>query len=63
MATRGEAPYRQVITHGFTVDAEGKKISKSQGNDVDTQKLIQTYGAEILRLWTIMVDYREDMRF
>jgi len=63
VATRGEAPYRQVITHGFTVDAQGKKISKSLGNDVDTQKLIATHGAEILRLWTVMVDYREDMRF
>ena len=59
----GSAPYRQVITHGFTVDAEGKKISKSLGNDVDLAKLVATYGAEILRLWTIMVDYREDMRF
>jgi len=63
VGTRGEAPYRQVITHGFTVDADGRKISKSLGNDVDTQRIIQTYGAEILRLWTIMVDYREDMRF
>jgi isoleucyl-tRNA synthetase len=63
VATRGEAPYRQVITHGFTVDAQGRKISKSVGNDVDTQKLIGTYGAEILRLWTVMVDYREDMRY
>ena len=62
VATRGRAPYRQVITHGFTVDGEGRKISKSLGNDVDTQKLINTYGAEVLRLWTIMVDYREDMR-
>ncbi len=62
VATRGRAPYRAVITHGFTVDAEGKKISKSLGNDVDTQKLIQQYGAEVLRWWTIMVDYREDMR-
>jgi isoleucyl-tRNA synthetase len=62
VATRGRAPYDAVITHGFTVDAEGRKISKSLGNDVDTQKLIHTYGAEILRLWTIMVDYREDMR-
>ena len=62
VATRGHAPYRQVITHGFTVDGEGRKISKSLGNDVDTQKLINTYGAEVLRLWTIMVDYREDMR-
>jgi isoleucyl-tRNA synthetase len=63
VGTRGAAPYRQVVTHGFTVDKDGKKISKSLGNDVDTQKLIHTYGAEILRLWTIMVDYREDMRF
>jgi isoleucyl-tRNA synthetase len=63
VGTRGAPPYRQVITHGFTVDAEGKKISKSLGNDVDSQKLIASHGAEILRLWTIMVDYREDMRF
>jgi len=63
VATRGAAPYREVITHGFTVDAEGRKISKSLGNDVDSQKLIATYGAEILRLWTCMVDYREDMRY
>jgi isoleucyl-tRNA synthetase len=62
VATRGRAPYRQVITHGFTVDGEGRKISKSLGNDVDTQKLINAYGAEVLRMWTIMVDYREDMR-
>ena len=62
VATRGCAPYRQVITHGFTVDGDGRKISKSLGNDVDTQKLIHTYGAEVLRMWTSMVDYREDMR-
>jgi isoleucyl-tRNA synthetase len=62
VGTRGRAPYKQVITHGFTVDAEGRKISKSIGNDVDTHKLIAQYGAEVLRLWTIMVDYREDMR-
>jgi isoleucyl-tRNA synthetase len=63
VATRDQAPYRRVVTHGFTVDGAGKKISKSLGNDVDTAKLINTYGVEILRLWTIMVDYREDMRF
>jgi isoleucyl-tRNA synthetase len=63
VGTRGEPPYRQVVTHGFTVDAAGKKISKSLGNDVDVQKHIRTWGAEILRLWTMMVDYREDMRF
>jgi isoleucyl-tRNA synthetase len=63
VGTRGEAPFRQVITHGFTVDAAGRKISKSLGNDVDTQKLINAYGAEILRLWVSMVDYRDDMPF
>jgi isoleucyl-tRNA synthetase len=52
-----------VITHGFTVDAQGRKISKSMGNDVDTAKLVATYGAEILRLWVSMVDYREDVPF
>ena len=63
VATRGDAPYRQVVTHGFTVDAQGRKISKSVGNDVDTQKLVQAQGAEILRLWVSMIDYREDMPF
>ena len=63
VGTRGAAPYRQVITHGFTVDAQGRKISKSMGNDVDTQKLIATYGAEVVRLWVSMVDYRDDMPF
>jgi isoleucyl-tRNA synthetase len=63
VGTHGAAPYRAVVTHGFTVDAQGRKISKSVGNDVDTQKLIKTYGVEILRLWTVMVDYREDMRY
>jgi isoleucyl-tRNA synthetase len=63
VGTRGSAPYRQVITHGFTIDAQGRKISKSMGNDVDTQKLISSYGAEVLRLWVSMVDYRDDMPF
>ena len=63
VATRGRAPYEQVITHGFTVDGQGRKISKSMGNDVDTKKLIDNYGAEIVRLWVSMVDYRDDMPF
>src|SRR5882672_7071861 len=63
VGTRGRAPYDQVITHGFTVDGQGRKISKSMGNDVDTQKLIASYGAEIVRLWVSMVDYRDDMPF
>jgi isoleucyl-tRNA synthetase len=63
VGTRGAAPYRAVVTHGFTVDPQGRKISKSLGNDVDTQKLLHTWGAEILRLWVTMVDYRGDMPF
>jgi isoleucyl-tRNA synthetase len=62
-ATRGAAPYREAVTHGFTVDAQGRKMSKSLGNDVDTPRLLAAHGAEILRLWVAMVDYREDMRF
>ncbi len=63
VGTRGQAPYREVVTHGFTVDGDGRKMSKSLGNVVDPQKLIAQNGAEVLRLWVAMVDYREDMRF
>ena len=61
VANRSEAPYRQVITHGFTVDGDGRKMSKSLGNVVAPQKIADRFGAEILRLWVTMVDYREDM--
>ena len=61
VGTRGKAPYRQVVTHGFTVDADGRKMSRSVGNVIHPQQVIDRYGAEILRLWTVMVDYREDM--
>jgi isoleucyl-tRNA synthetase len=63
VGTRGQAPYKSVVTHGFTVDAAGKKISKSMGNDVDTPKLLNAWGAEILRLWVAMVDYRGDIAY
>jgi isoleucyl-tRNA synthetase len=62
VATKGAAPYREVLTHGFTMDQEGRKMSKSLGNVVDPQKIVAAQGAEILRLWVSMVDYREDMR-
>ena len=62
LATRGQAPYRQVITHGFVVDESGRKMSKSLGNDIAPQTVIEQSGAEILRLWVAMVDYREDVR-
>jgi isoleucyl-tRNA synthetase len=62
MGTRGAAPYRSVLTHGFVVDGEGRKMSKSQGNYVAPEELIPKYGAEILRLWTAAEDYTEDIR-
>jgi isoleucyl-tRNA synthetase len=61
VATRGVPPYSQVITHGFTVDGDGRKMSKSLGNTVAPQRVSDRLGAEILRLWVTMVDYREDM--
>ena len=62
LGTRGRAPYRAVVTHGFFVDEQGRKMSKSLGNTVDPQEIIKKSGAEILRLWTSMVDFREEMR-
>ncbi|QOC23626.1 isoleucine--tRNA ligase [Wenzhouxiangella sp. AB-CW3] len=61
VAMHGEAPYRQVLTHGFTVDAEGKKMSKSMGNVVAPQQVMKTLGADILRLWVAAADYRQEM--
>jgi len=56
------APYRAVLTHGFVVDGEGKKMSKSAGNVVAPQQVIQQHGAEVLRLWVAAEDYRDDVR-
>ena len=58
----GAAPYRTVLTHGFTVDGSGKKMSKSAGNVVAPQEVIDQYGAEVLRLWVSAADYRDDIR-
>jgi len=60
--TRGRAPYKGVLTHGFTMDSEGKKMSKSLGNTVAPQSIIQQYGADILRLWVVSIDYVNDNR-
>jgi isoleucyl-tRNA synthetase len=57
----GEAPYRQVLTHGFTVDAEGRKMSKSLGNVIAPQKIMNSLGADVLRLWVAAADYRQEM--
>ena len=59
----GAPPYRQVITHGFVLDGEGKAMSKSLGNVIPPQDAVKRGGAEILRLWVSMVDYRDDVRF
>jgi isoleucyl-tRNA synthetase len=62
VGTRDQAPYRAVLTHGFVVDGEGRKMSKSQGNYVTPDELIPKYGAEVLRLWVAAEDYTEDIR-
>jgi isoleucyl-tRNA synthetase len=62
VGTRGKAPYRTVLTHGFVVDGQGKKMSKSLGNVVAPQEVIKKNGAEILRLWVSAEDYRDDIR-
>ncbi|MDR1857230.1 MAG: isoleucine--tRNA ligase [Desulfovibrio sp.] len=62
IGTRGIAPYRSVLTHGYVVDGAGRKMSKSVGNVIAPQELIKKHGAEILRLWVSSVDYREDIR-
>ncbi len=60
--TRGRAPYKQVITHGFTMAEDGRKMSKSLGNTVVPQEVIKTSGADILRLWVASTDYADDQR-
>ncbi|RJG45695.1 isoleucine--tRNA ligase [Mesorhizobium sp. DCY119] len=60
--TRGRAPYNTVVTHGFTMDEEGRKMSKSLGNTVVPQDVIKQSGADILRLWVVTTDYWEDQR-
>ncbi|WP_188398055.1 isoleucine--tRNA ligase [Sporomusa sp. GT1] len=62
VATRGAAPYKGVLTHGFVVDGEGRKMSKSVGNTIYPQEVIKQYGADILRLWVASADYKADIR-
>lgn len=60
--TRGNAPFKTVVTHGFTVDEHGRKMSKSLGNTLDLQEATDAFGAEILRLWVVSCDYSDDLR-
>src|SRR4051812_22171563 len=62
LGTRGRAPFQQVLTHGFLIDLEGKKMSKSLGNSVEPENVIKQSGADILRLWVSMSDYRGEIR-
>jgi isoleucyl-tRNA synthetase len=62
VATRGTAPYKAVLTHGFVVDGDGRKMSKSLGNVIYPQEVIKKYGADILRLWVASADYKADIR-
>lgn len=62
VGTRGRAPYKGVLTHGFVLDEQGRKMSKSLGNVVAPQKVMEQYGADILRLWVMASDYSDDLR-
>jgi len=62
VGTRDQSPYKACLTHGFVVDGAGEKMSKSRGNVVAPEKIIQQYGAEVLRLWVASSDYRNDVR-
>ncbi len=62
VATSGTAPYKAVLTHGWVVDGEGRKMSKSLGNGIDPQEVVDQYGADVLRLWVASSDYHADIR-
>lgn len=61
VATKGVAPYKEVLTHGFVIDEHGKKMSKSSGNGISPQDIIKEYGADILRLWVLSSDYKNEI--
>ncbi|MBQ9594343.1 MAG: isoleucine--tRNA ligase [Synergistaceae bacterium] len=62
VAIKGQAPYKEVLTHGFTLDGEGRKMSKSLGNTIAPKEICDEFGADILRLWVASTDYRNDVR-
>lgn len=61
VATKGKAPYKEVLTHGYTVDEQGRKMSKSLGNGIEPQEIINESGADVLRLWVLASDYKSDV--
>ena len=62
IGNEGIPPYKSVLTHGYVVDGKGMKMSKSLGNGIAPQELIDKYGADLVRLWVSSADYREDVR-
>jgi isoleucyl-tRNA synthetase len=62
LGTRGRAPFKQIVTNGFLIDVDGKKMSKSIGNAIQPQDVIKESGADIIRLWTAMSEYQEEIR-
>ncbi|MDW7997928.1 MAG: isoleucine--tRNA ligase [Thermodesulfovibrio sp.] len=62
LGNKGKAPYKTVLTHGFTVDGQGRKMSKSLGNVISPQEIIKNHGADIVRLWVSAEDYRDDIK-
>lgn len=62
VAVKGQSPYKGILSHGFTLDGEGRKMSKSLGNTVDPKQVCDKLGADILRLWVSSVDYQSDVR-
>ena len=61
VATKGKAPYKEVVTHGYVVDEQGRKMSKSLGNGIDPMDLVKEFGVDILRLWALSADYTSDV--
>lgn len=61
VATKGKAPYKEVVTHGYTIDEQGRKMSKSLGNGIDPKDVINESGADVLRLWVLSSDYKSDI--
>ena len=62
VAINDEAPYKNVLTHGFVLDGEGRKMSKSLGNFITPQDVIKNYSGDVLRLWAASIDYRNDVK-